>query len=102
MVYEVGKYYNIECAKIQFNVLPLFGTKRAHVVEYIPIIGVKHADPQFGTKLEHYHIDGRFMWRHATFKLDDQGRTNFAVFIGTPEYNVIGIVKRIRKCKRSP
>lgn len=31
----------------------------------VPIIPLKHGDPQFGVEADHYHIDGRFDYKEA-------------------------------------
>lgn len=65
---KVGKIYNVKCAIIQTG---------PDKVSYVPIIGSNHADPQFGTKHTHYHIDGRFCkLKH----MDKSGQTNHPVW----------------------
>lgn len=46
MSYEVGKFYRVRCVEL-VNI-------NGVVIGAVPIIGEKHADPQFGSKHPHY------------------------------------------------
>lgn len=47
-----GKYYWVMCAVLRRD--------NNKELRYIPIIGIDHADPQFGVTYRHFHVDGRF------------------------------------------
>ena len=87
----VGKFYNVRCAKMDYS----------GKIEYVPIIGIEHADAQFGVNFKHFHIDGRFKSNYV----DENGFTNSilstdgvanSAFIG----KFRGIEIRRRKCLR--
>jgi hypothetical protein len=50
--YEIGKEYVVPCAELRM--------KLDNKIFFIPIFNHLHADPQFGFKDQHYHIDARF------------------------------------------
>lgn len=99
MSYEVGKFYKVRCVELVNMSGDVIGT--------VPIIGEKHADPQFGSKIPHYHIDGRFV-REDSIIFHKNGKTNSVVWAGdfAPEtywfsYKAGNIVYRRMKCKRA-
>lgn len=51
-MYEVGKKYPVDCAKVKDTL-----TGRYY---FIPVFPLRHKDPAFGVKNEHYHLDLRF------------------------------------------
>lgn len=65
---QIGKFYNVRCAKVKRNF------KKKFVL--VPIIGDSHIDSQFNITFEHYHIDGRFTARNSFYNVDSLGRTN--------------------------
>ena len=89
---EVGKYYLVRCAKIHYD--------SGKFYEYVPIIGEPHADPSFGIKFKHYHIDGRFA---SSNWVNDDGKTNM-IFSTQRQDNhttyIDSIVVKKRKCRR--
>ncbi|MDI7219361.1 hypothetical protein QMN07_17860 [Leptospira santarosai] len=97
MSYEIGKYYKVPCAKIVNE----FG--KAH---YIPVIGPRHSDPQFGTDAEHYHIDARFTSNYINKALRiTSGFTNRPIWVDDNNY-IYGtryafkrVVQKERKCR---
>lgn len=96
MEYEVGKYYDVICALLQ--------SKNSDIITIVPIIGIVHTDPQFGSLKPHYHIDGRFVTKKVQAEFDmDGGRTNQAVWIedGYSPYWNFKLTTTVRlKCKR--
>lgn len=88
---EVGKFYLVKCAKMINN----YGK----VVDYIPVIGEEHKDPQFGVKFSHYHVDGRFKNNYT----DRDGRTNSVFSKESIGYDkcIAEIVWKKRKCIRT-
>lgn len=96
-VLEIGKFYNVKCAEVKngFN---------HNTFCYVPVIGEKHKDPQFGVDWVHYHIDGRFSTEKDYYDVDSLGRTN-RVLSAVPiekwqsDY-VFKIVVKRRKCRR--
>jgi hypothetical protein len=77
MEYEVGKYYDI--LHVQYL------DPKGKFIEYIPVIGKPHSDPQFGVFAKHYHVDGRFIIKKS-FLPHENGITNYAVFIIDENY----------------
>lgn len=92
----VGKYYLVRCAKLDN------GSK----IIFVPIIGKKHSDPQFGAYWDHYHIDGRFIrFELGPYKVDKHGRTVQAVsaqpgLLNGAGYEFKGVELKRRKCFR--
>ncbi len=85
----VGNYYNVTCAIVKCN---------HGQVKHIPVIGSEHRDPQFGSKIAHLHIDGRFA---TTFYTDDKGQTNTPVWTeGFYGEGFAGTTVVRMKCKR--
>lgn len=88
---EVGKFYNVPCAIMR---------RSDKLVRYIPIIGIAHADPQFGAHQEHYHIDGRFS---KISSIDSEGKTNRVIWTketyGYEEFKGVKIMRK--KCLRT-
>jgi len=68
----VGKMYNVRCAEVKnmFN---------HNTYAFVPVIGEKHKDPQFGVNFQHYHIDGRFAGENDIFPVDENGKTVMGV-----------------------
>jgi hypothetical protein len=92
----VGKMYNVTCAEIKNNF--------NHITfAFVPVIGEKHKDPQFGFDLEHIHIDGRFATEKDYLSVDKDGKTNSVLIFkkdqGTMNYVHQIVIKR-RKCRR--
>lgn len=97
----VGKEYLVAHAKIKFS--------NSGVTIHVPIIPLKHADPQFGFKKDHYHIDGRFDYKDAIvfgkFYIVG-GLTNQIICLNEfgPEweypYKLLAIEYLVKKCLR--
>ena len=90
----VGNIYNIRCAEMR-NVV------NDEIFCYVPVIGEKHKDTQFGINKIHYHIDGRFSTEKDIFNVDKKGRTNLILLAEKKGANYVGrIVIKRRKCRR--
>lgn len=84
-----GKFYMVTCAEIE----------RGGIKMYVPIIGQRHSDNQFGFSHSHYHIDGRFT---------DvcNGKTGFTNEVIVPEgsflygHNYVRLIEKRKKCRR--
>lgn len=91
----VGKFYNVRCAEI----------KNCNDVTFafVPVIGEKHKDAQFGVDFSHIHIDGRFAGEKDYYNVDADGKTNMILQFdkaGDWSNYVYQIVIKRRKCKR--
>jgi len=98
-VLEVGKFYNVRCAKM---------IRHANdFTYYMPIIGIAHDDNSFSSIGKHYHVDGRFVGKHeGQFIAFDKGFTNNVCEFDGPFHKenpyrmfVGDVVVRRRKCK---
>lgn len=91
---QVGKFYNVRCAKIQLV---------TGAFSYTPVIGSIHSDPQFGTSSRHIHIDGRFIGKKCHYPIDVLGQTNHVIWVDQ-QYVLdglfVGFVTKRRKCRR--
>jgi len=96
-VLQVGKFYNVRCAKIQPH-----GVKP----EYVPVIGVVHQDKAFDFPHNHIHVDGRFIGKDGYFWVNSEGKTNNVVHVDRVKendafsYRFIEFVIKRRKCFR--
>lgn len=92
MEYEVGKFYNVRCAKLLYG----HGGFR----EFVPILGEVHKDIQIGVSWKHIHVDGRF---NSSF-VNNVGLTNqilqYDKIEGFESYFTEIVFKR-RKCIRA-
>jgi hypothetical protein len=77
MEYQVGEYYDI--LHVQYL------DHNGKFIEYVPVIGEPHSDPQFGGSAKHYHVDGRFI-KKKSFLPHENGITNHPVFIRDEAY----------------
>lgn len=92
---EVGKMYYVKCAKYLTS---------DDKIDYIPINGEPHRDPQFGEtgKLLHYHVDGRF----SNYRTNGQGKTNTVLVVDPDKFwlthwnDFLGIEIKLKRCKR--
>lgn len=94
-MYEIGKTYRVPCARIEHF------TGR---IDWIPVVGPKHSDPQFANDGEHYHIDLRFIKSLGRYgEITQSGTTSWVIFDDrrNHEYNVTGIFPRLRRCHRT-
>lgn len=92
----VGKFYLVPCAKLVKRFSP-FKTI------FVPIIGIKHKDVQFGVDYNHYHIDGRFSKIGDVYGVDSLGKTNGIIDSDNEKYIAYiteEIVFKKLKCKR--
>jgi hypothetical protein len=92
----VGKFYNVRCAEVKNN----FNHK---TFAFVPVIGEKHKDPQFGFDLAHFHIDGRFSTEKDIYPVDALGRTNSVLAFekdSSRMHYIYQIVIKKRKCRR--
>lgn len=89
----LGEFYMVPCAKRKHH-----GGK----VDYIPVIGNEHSDPQLGFSMKHFHIDCRFIKRASTFDITKDGKTSAAINTEYkfPFIRFLGIVYQKRKCVR--
>jgi len=93
---EIGKFYLVQMAALESD----FG----QIHDEVPIIGHKHSDAQFGVDWDHYHLDGRFLYKaddHYRL-IDKNGLTNavFPLKAGINYCHVTEINWRKRKCVR--
>lgn len=99
MEYEVGKYYKVVCMECKH----IDWQDKVEVL-FVPIIDILHRDPQFGPKLFHYHVDGRFANKKVQSEFCmNEGRTNTAVWMYDQNQRWVAVKKIEKKlqCKRS-
>lgn len=94
----VGKYYRVAHAVLEGAI--------SHKKTYVPIIPNYHADPQFGVKEKHFHVDGRFKISKRMqrwYRVDERGKTNDILFISSdaPVYKFKKIIFLNRICIRT-
>lgn len=89
----LGQFYLVPCAK------------RIHIngdIDFIPIIGVEHNDPQLGFPMKHYHVDCRFIKKGPSFEITKDGTTSAAITTTSkfPYIQFVGIDLKRKKCVR--
>ena len=96
-VLQVGKFYNVKCAKIQW---------RNGAIEHVPVIGIVHQDKAFDFPHNHVHVDGRFIGKRMSYSVNDAGQTNRVIRTDAETYydfftgKFIEFVIKRKKCIR--
>ncbi len=93
MTYKVGRIYRVPCARV---------VSPGGRIEWLPVHGPEHSDPEIGATTRHIHIDTRFMrGSTAAATLTGAGTTHTAVFTEGGWWEFTGIYQRLRRCHRT-
>lgn len=95
---EVGKFYRVPCLLVEGGFDGL---------DWVPVIGPKHADAELGVDFEHFHIDWRFVPERFFFHSNHVRGTPHGRIISTDlpwssfRQGIFGsLVLKQMKCKR--
>lgn len=95
MNYKKGQCYRVPCVKIR---------KDNGKIEWVPVVGEAHSDPQFGRHavFNHFHVDARFVNITYVANISKSGTTHHVVYQDHPDldYKVLDFRPRLRRCHR--